>query len=210
MKPRGTDKQHDGEVEARGEVLDAVAASATEASARRDSLEDFFVRAEERQGIELSFASPGATARAGRDMVELLAFWVADEEYALPIVEIQEIIKLPVITEVPRTPSAVMGIISLRGTIVPVLDLRQVLRLDARVETRQSRILVLRANGDPVGLLVDRVTSVVRLDNEAIEATPRAMLRQENELLRGVGRLGGRLIIILDINAVLGVLQSAA
>jgi purine-binding chemotaxis protein CheW len=104
----------------------------------------------------------------------------------------------------------VVGIISLRGTIVPVLDLRQVLRLEQRPASRQSRILVLRADGDPVGLLVDRVTSVVRLEDDAIEPTPRAMQRGESELLRGVGRLAGRLIIILDTNAVLGVMERAA
>ncbi len=176
-----------------------------------DPLSEFFVRADERQGIELSFTAPGvAAARGSRDMLELLAFWVADEEYALPIVEIQEIIKLPPITEVPRTPRSVVGIISLRGTIVPVLDLRQVLRLDQSAATRQSRILVLRANGDPVGLLVDRVTSVVRLESESIEATPRAMQGQEAQLLRGVGRLGSRLIIVLDVAAVLGVMEAAA
>lgn len=177
----------------------------------RDPLADFFVTEE-----ELSLTDSGLTGeqkaalRASRAMVELLSFWVADEEYALEIVEIQEIIKLPNVTEVPRAHHSVIGIISLRGTIVPVVDLRTILHLEQRPVSRQSRILVLRADGDPVGLLVDRVTSVVRLENESIEATPRAMQRQESDLLRGVGRVGGRLIIILDVGAVLTVVESAA
>jgi chemotaxis signal transduction protein len=182
-------------------------------SSPTELLENFFVSEEERALTRASFAeaSPlAAAALRSRAMVELLAFWVADEEYALPIVDIQEIIKVPTVTQVPRVHAAVLGIISLRGTIVPVLDLRHVLRLDRQPVTRQSRILVLRADGDPVGLLVDRVTSVVRLEADTIEATPRNLNRQVNELLRGVGRIGQRLVIVLDVNAVLNILEPAA
>lgn len=175
-----------------------------------DDFSDFFVSAEERGASLVNYSGADAKTTSSRDMVELLAFWVADEEYATSIVDIQEIIKLPVVTPVPRAHPSVLGITSLRGTIVPVVDLRRVLRLDERPITRQSRILVLRGEGDPVGLLVDRVTSVVRLDSDTIEATPRAMEREGNHLLKGVGRQGARLIIILDTPAVLGVLESAA
>src|SRR5262249_1570491 len=98
---------------------DAVQSDSTQAG--EDLLAKFFVSDEERRVIEESFASNvgGVGLRASRQMVELLAFWVADEEYAVGIVEIQEIIKLPTITEVPRAHSSVVGIISLRGTIVP-------------------------------------------------------------------------------------------
>jgi purine-binding chemotaxis protein CheW len=176
-----------------------------------DPLQEFFVSESERSQMTRSFAAGGAKATVGsEEMLELLAFWVADEEYAVSIVEIQEIIKLPPITELPRAFASVLGIISLRGTIVPVLDLRRVLHLEERPMSRQTRILVVRSAEDPVGLLVDRVTSVMRFERDKIEATPHAMRRQTSEFVRGVGRLGSRFIIILEVKAVLAIMDAAA
>lgn len=179
-----------------------------------DPLQEFFVSESERSRMTRSFAAGGAKTVIGgagsQSMLELLAFWVADEEYAVSIVEIQEIIKLQPITELPRAHASVLGIISLRGTIVPVLDLRHVLRLEERAMSRQTRILIVRSEEDPVGLLVDRVTSVVRFEAEKVEATPRAMRRQTSEFVRGVGRLGSRLIIILEVGSVLAAMDAAA
>lgn len=177
-----------------------------------DPFADFFVTEGERQGPSDTYLGETMPVvhGVGTNIVELLAFWVADEEYAVDIVEIQEIIKLPFITEVPRVKSSILGIISLRGTIVPVLDLRVVLGLDRRSVTRFSRILVLRADGDYVGLLVDRVTSVVRFERDKLESKPRAMQRDTDELLEGVGRIGDRMVIILDVPAILNLMDSAA
>lgn len=176
-----------------------------------DPLGEFFVSEAERARISDSYSGEGkVSAPASRTVLELLAFWVADEEYALPIVDIQEIIKVPVVTELPRAHSAVLGIVSLRGTIVPIVDLRRLLRLAEGQVTRQTRILVARADGDPVGLLVDRVTSVVRLEEDKLEVTPRTMQRQASDLVRGVGRIGQRLIIILDAGSVVSVMDRAA
>ncbi len=201
-------------VAAMAEAAGPEAAEELEEVEERDPLADFFVSEEERARSEASFIADAPLAAtqvwSARGVAELLAFWVTDEEYALPIVDIQEIIKLPVITEVPRVDASVLGIISLRGTIVPVLDLRGILQLERRPVTRQSRILVLRAGGDPVGLLVDRVTSVVRLESDAIEPTPRSMQHHAHELLKGVGRIGQRLIIVLDVAAVLNVMEPTA
>jgi purine-binding chemotaxis protein CheW len=181
-------------------------------SEAEDPLEAFFVSESERRRISQSFSSEGSEAgpAAKSAVLELLGFWVADEEYAVPIVGIQEIIKVPTITELPRAPEVVLGIISLRGTIVPVVDLRRLLRLDEKPVTRQARILVVRTDDEPVGLLVDRVTSVVRFEEDQIEPTPRTMRRQTSELVRGVGRVGTRLIIILDAKALVNVMDSAA
>jgi len=195
-------------------VAPATASDAEPADADADDydpLAEFFVSQGEREVVTQSFATDGTTSTAARTIVELLAFWVADEEYAIDIVEIQEIIKVPLITELPRAHATVLGIISLRGTIVPVLDLRKVLRLEERAVGRPARILVVRAGDEPVGLLVDRVTSVVRFEADKIEPTPRTMRRQTtDELVRGVGRVGTRLIIVLDVNSVVNVMDSAA
>ncbi len=196
--------------------VDECALDLEEPRSEGDPLDEFFVSKEECDLITQSFADGGegeggaAAARGTVGTLELLAFAVADEEYAVPIVGVQEIIKVPLITEVPRTGRAVLGIISLRGTIVPVLDLRRVLELEETPPSRPSRILVVRTEEDPVGLLVDRVNSVVRLDGSQLEATPRAIRRQTSDFVRGVGRLGSRLVIVLDVNAVLVTMDVAA
>jgi purine-binding chemotaxis protein CheW len=177
-----------------------------------DPLVDFFVNLDEQRSISNSYGSEGSQRvgqRLGREVAELLSFWVGDEEYAIDILEIQELIKLPVITPVPRATDAVLGIISLRGTIVPVLDLSRVLKLGARPISRTTRVLVLRGGGDPVGLMVDRVTSVVRLERESIEAVPRTMQTEVGDMLSGVGRVDDRLLIVLDLASILSVLENA-
>jgi purine-binding chemotaxis protein CheW len=146
---------------------------------------------------------------AMRNTAELLAFWVASEEYAVEIAHIQEIIKLPNITMVPRVGPNVVGITSLRGTIVPILDLRVVLGLEATLPGRQSRILVLRSETDPLGVLVDKVTSVVRLERDSIEPKPRGMRHEAAEYLDGVGRVGNRMLIVLDVQTLLETMDRA-
>lgn len=171
----------------------------------KHDLEDFFVTDDdvavasyigEFQGIGLH-----------QDVVELLSFYCGDEELALDILEIQEIIKVPHITPVPRVPDAVLGIISLRGTIVPIIDLRRFMGLPPQETGRDSRVLVLRAHGEPVGLLVDRVVSVQRMERESIEPVPRTMKRDASEMLDGVGRIGERLLIVLELGPLLDYLE---
>lgn len=175
------------------------------------NLEAFFVSPEEQREGNISYqADPSRVASENAlpaDIVELLAFWVADEEYSVDILDIQEIIKLPEITEVPRANRCLMGIISLRGTVVPILDLREVLRLPKNEITRNTRVLVLRGDNEPVGIMVDNVTSVVRLSQREIEPKPKAMQREIGDVIEGVGRLSQRVLIVLDASAVIEVLE---
>lgn len=173
-----------------------------------DPFADFFVSAQERELI-LATDLVSHEERVGQAR-ELMAFWVANEEYALPIEEVREIIKVPHITSLPRVDGSVLGIISLRGTIVPVMDLRRVLHLPSKESGRHTRILVLKSGGEPVGLLVDRVTSVVRFEEGTIEATPATMQHHVSEMIEGVGRLDDRLVIILDAAAIFRILERAA
>ena len=175
------------------------------------NLEAFFVSPEEQREGNISYqADPSRVANESAlpaDIVELLAFWVADEEYSVDILDIQEIIKLPEITEVPRANNCLLGIISLRGTVVPILDLREVLKLPKSEVTRNTRVLVLRGDSEPVGIMVDNVTSVVRLSQREIEPKPKAMQREMGDVIEGVGRLGQRVLIVLDASAVIEVLE---
>jgi purine-binding chemotaxis protein CheW len=190
----------------------ATAGSLSQGERLGDGLEQFFLADSEREKYAEPLLSEGAEPGplTGHALAELLSFSVADEEYAIEIVEIQEIIKVPSITEVPRGPAGVLGIISLRGTIVPVIDLRALLRLDFHPLSKESRILVVRVGEVAAGLLVDRVTSVVRLDRDAIEPVPRTLEHGATELLRGVGHVGDRLLIVLDLAAVVGSMEISA
>ena len=175
------------------------------------NLDAFFVSPEEQREGNISYqADPSRVASESAlpaDIVELLAFWVADEEYSVDILDIQEIIKLPEITEVPRANNCLLGIISLRGTVVPILDLREVLQLPKNEITRNTRVLVLRGDNEPVGIMVDNVTSVVRLSQREIEPKPKAMQREMGDVIEGVGRLSQRVLIVLDASAVIEVLE---
>jgi purine-binding chemotaxis protein CheW len=143
-----------------------------------------------------------------RPQIELLTFMLGDQEYALGIRLLREIIRVPRVTPVPRVVPFVLGIISLRGGIVPVVDLRTRLRLPASPTEEEHgnshrRILVVSRDGESFGLLVDRVNHVVRMPAAEIEPPPAGLSGVELEFLHGLGRYRDRLIILLDLDPVL-------
>ncbi len=135
---------------------------------------------------------------------ETLAFLLGDEEYALDILRIREILKLRQVTEVPRAPSFVPGIVSLRGQVIPIVDLRLRLHLPAAPLGKEARILIVRREAEPFGLIVDKVNQVVRMRDEDVEAPPAFIGGTGSEFIAGIGRpRGDRMLILLDLEAVL-------
>ena len=113
---------------------------------------------------------------------------------------------MPPITEVPRVPADVLGVMSLRGEVIPVFDLRRRLGLPPCDEepSKRARVLVVDAGEGPAGVLVDRVAQVVRLKPSSIEPTPHGLgPGVQAEYLAGIGRQKGRMFILLDIRATL-------
>ncbi len=139
------------------------------------------------------------------DKTELLGFMIADEEYALDILEIKEIIRLQTLTSVPRTPDYLKGIITLRGVIVPIFDLRRRLGLKEREHGPLSRIIVVYRGEEYAGLIVDSITHVMRIGAEQVEPPPTTIGVVEAEFIRGVTRHPERLIILLNLSRVLDV-----
>jgi len=133
---------------------------------------------------------------------ELIAFDVGGECYAVGITELHEIIKMRPITEVPRVPAFVKGIVTVRGQVIPAIDLRMRLGMPEVARTRASRIIVCDVLGEPHGLIVDRVRSVVRLRDDQIESSPQLGGGGEVNFIAGVGRDEDDLIILLDLAAV--------
>lgn len=132
-----------------------------------------------------------------------LSFLLDNEEYALDIRDIREIIKPREITDIPRVPDFLLGIISLRGTIIPIFDLKSRLKLGKSQLTGDSRIVVSQVGERCAGLLVDRITQVVSIDGTKVEPPPAVLSGVDRELIAGVGRQGGKMMILLNLISVL-------
>lgn len=140
------------------------------------------------------------TAAASEEQFEeFLCFRLGDEEYGINIMEIKEIIKSRELTEVPRTPGFVDGVLSLRGVIVPVFTMRKRLGMSLDYDAGQERIIIVRCGDSLHGLRVDRVTDVVKIAATDREATPSMLEGVAREFVSGIGRTGKRMLIILDI-----------
>lgn len=137
--------------------------------------------------------------------LELLCFKVADEEYAISIMDIKEIIKPREVTEVPRAPEFVRGILSLRGIIIPIFDIRVRLGLDAGEPSGRERVIVVKRQNGFCGVLVDEVVQVVRVPSAGIEPPPAVLDGIDREFVEGIGRVAGRMLILLDMEKVLDV-----
>lgn len=144
-------------------------------------------------------------AAQSQNVGQYLAFQLDNEEYALDIRQINEIIKAREFTEIPRSPEFVLGIISLRGVVVPVFDLRCRLNLGVAEITANSRIVVCQSGEVTVGLLVDDINQVVNLVEDEIEPPPGILSGLDREMIFGIGRYQDRMIILLQLNHVLDV-----
>lgn len=133
---------------------------------------------------------------------QLVVFQLSGETYGIEIANVHEIIRMQDITDIPRTPDFVEGVINLRGRIIPVIDLRKRFGLEVSEYTQASRIIVVEVEGVTVGMIVDSVSEVLRLPTNNIEPPP-AMVSVDAAYLRGVGKLDEQLIILLDLNKVL-------
>lgn len=137
------------------------------------------------------------------EIVQLCAFRVGGEEYVLDIMRIREIITPLRITAVPHAPPFVVGVINLRGTIIPVVDLRERLGAPVTPPARKSRQLIVRIGGRTVGLVVDEVTEVLRIPRSEIKPAPALLNGNGPRLFLGVCGRQERLKLLLDVRALL-------
>ncbi len=135
---------------------------------------------------------------------EYLTFLLGAEEYAVAIERVREVIRAPPITEVPRAPGHVLGVVTVRGEVVAVVDPRRRLGLPcASLGEGEGKVVIVDAGEGSCGLLVDRVASVVRLRPGSIEPCPQGIAGQRSEFLAGIGRDGDRLFTLVDLAALL-------
>lgn len=137
------------------------------------------------------------------DELQLVAFSLAGEEYAVDILYVQEINRLLNITRVPKAPYYIEGVINLRGNVVPVIDLRKRFSLPPREITDRTRIIIIKIREITVGIIVDSVLEVLRIPSSAVEPPPGLTGAVDQEFLHGVGKLNERLLILLNLEKVI-------
>jgi purine-binding chemotaxis protein CheW len=135
--------------------------------------------------------------------LELLMFIIAGEQYAVDIERIVEIVRPRSITRVPNAELSILGIVSLRGTIVTVIDVRSRLRHSQSEETPETRVIVVDHDGETIGFEVDRVLRVVKIGRNDVEPHPVVHSSEADESIRGVFRHTGALTILLDFDKLL-------
>lgn len=168
-----------------------------------DGLRQFFPDHEFATEEEYIQGLSGRDRSAEVETVRWLTFMLGDEEYALSLQVVLELIKPRAYTDLPKVPDYVRGILSLRGEVVPVIDLRVRLKLGVGEIDNYQRIVICAGPEQAIGLLVDRIIQVVRMPKDAIEPAPLVLNDKEKDFVSGVGRYQGRMLILLNPDEVL-------
>jgi purine-binding chemotaxis protein CheW len=139
----------------------------------------------------------------GAGTMQLVSFQLGQEEYGVEITKVQEIILMGEITRVPQTPPYIKGLINLRSTVIPIVDLRLRFGLPEQPPTDETRIMVVNVRGKTVGIIVDAVNEVLRISRDQIAPPPTTVAGAGREYLTGLVRLNKGLLILLDIDKLL-------
>ncbi len=141
--------------------------------------------------------------REGSGTLQLVSFRLGQEEYGVEITKVQEIILMGEITKVPQTPEYIKGLINLRSSVIPIVDLRLRFGLPPQDTTDETRIMVVNVRGKTIGIIVDAVSEVLRISKDQIAPPPPTVAGLGREYLTGLVKLDKRLLILLDIERIL-------
>jgi purine-binding chemotaxis protein CheW len=134
---------------------------------------------------------------------KFLTFFLAEEEYGIEILKVHEIIGIMPITRVPRTPKFILGVINLRGKVIPIVDLRLKFGMQSKVADEETCIIVVRVSGVQMGILVDKVSEVLNIPSADVEDAPSFGSDVDTDYIRGIGKSEGKIKLLLDIEKVL-------
>lgn len=142
---------------------------------------------------------------SGMDQTEqqLVVFELNNEVYGVDIAKVHEIIRMQNITQVPRAPQFVEGVINLRGRVIPVVDLRKRFGFAKTEHSKQSRIVVVEIDGQTIGMIVDGVSEVLRIPTASIEPPSPVVTTLDSDYLKGIAKLEDSLIILLQLDKIL-------
>ena len=136
------------------------------------------------------------------DVVQLVGFIIGEEEYAIPILAIQEIIKPFAWTRVPQVPAYVKGVFNMRGSVIPLIDLRLKFGLSEQKHNDETRFIVMKVGDEVAGFVIDRLTMALRIKKQNIGPAPDT-INSEDSLIDGVGKEEDRIITILKADKLL-------
>ena len=142
-----------------------------------------------------------STLEGSKNTDQIITFKIADEEYGLEILRVKEVIQLKEVTKLPKTPQWVKGIINLRGDVIPVIDLRNKFGIKGK-KVDAGRVIVVEVEKKSMGMLVDSVSHVIRIEDDQIDSMP-LFGGSTGSYVRGVAKLGDRLIVLINIDKVL-------
>ena len=136
------------------------------------------------------------------ELIQLVSFMLADEEYGVEVLKVREIIRMPTITKMPNVPQHVEGIINLRGKVIPIISMRRRFGLVENQNSSQTRIIIMDVVGSLTGFIVDAVSEVIRIHSSEIQPPPSMVLSGGigQEFITGVFNHAERLLIIMDID----------
>lgn len=135
--------------------------------------------------------------------LQVVGFRIGRETFGLPISIVREIVRVPDITSVPNAPDYIEGVINLRGRIIPVVDLRKRFGEKVGEPNKKNRVIVVELEGRSIGLIVNSASEVLKIPPSEIEAPHDVFQEGELNYITGVGKLKGRLVILLDLTRVL-------
>ena len=134
---------------------------------------------------------------------QFVIFSLEGEEYGIEILRVKEIKEMIRITRVPKAPHYVRGVINLRGEVIPIVDLRKKFNLEKRIDNDSTRIIIVAVEEITVGLVVDTSSEVIGIMIKDIEEAPETVGSFEQGYISGIGKVGSRLIILLNIDKIL-------
>lgn len=134
------------------------------------------------------------------ELIQLVSFSLAQEEYGVDVLKVREIIRMPVITRVPNTPHYVVGVINLRGKVIPIIAMRKRFSLQDADFDKQTRIMVMDMDGELMGFIVDAVSEVIRISGAEIQPSPAVVSSGiDQECIAGVVNQADRLLVLLNL-----------
>jgi purine-binding chemotaxis protein CheW len=142
--------------------------------------------------------------------LQLVSFRIGNEEYGVDIIKVQEINRMSQITKVPNTEDYIEGVMNLRGRVIPIVDLRVRLGLEKKEADKNTRVIFVDLENKTVGFIVDAVNKVLRIPASIIEAPPEMIGGANKEFIKAVGKLEDTLLILLDLNKIMGLDEAVA
>ncbi|MGK5095158.1 chemotaxis protein CheW [Deltaproteobacteria bacterium TL4] len=148
------------------------------------------------------FRNLGQKSEKQLDYLDLISFSVENENYGIELVSLKEILKAKGIIRIPKGNPDLRGIINLRGMILTVIDLKKRLGMGTSEITRHSRIMLVRDGERSIGLLVDRVNEIIRMEKKSLSAPPSALTEEQQHFVQNVGKVHDQVIILPDLKRI--------